>query len=111
MPESAFSTALIFNFESFGLSATEKNTRSPLMPASAECVAAFKFPPFLESKLYMGIPSESLNHNTNFTESCGNGVKSHGSSTSRSCAAHMTRAGTEMKTQFEDVYLFIQSCQ
>lgn len=68
------------------------------MPASAECVAAFRLPPFLESKLYMGIPSESLNHNTNFTESCTDGgVKSHGNSTSRSCAAQMTRAGTVMR--------------
>lgn len=95
MPPSASSTALIFSFESFGLSPTEKNTRSPRMPAKAECVAAFKFPPFLESKLYIGIPSVSLNHNTNFTESWGvGGCKSQGNSMSFSGAAQTTRAGT-----------------
>ena len=112
MPPSASSTALIFSFESFGLSPTEKNTRSPRMPAKAECVAAFKFPPFLESKLYIGIPSVSLNHNTNFTESWGvGGCKSQGNSMSFSGAAQTTRAGTDKRRKMLKFYqnIFLHS--
>lgn len=86
----------------------EKNTRSPRMPARAECVAALSVPPLLESKLYIGMPSVSLNHNTNFTESCSDGgVRSHGNSTSRSGAAHMIRAGTVRKNRKRNGELFL----
>jgi hypothetical protein len=107
-PASLVFTSFIFNFASLGSSAAEKYNRSPKSPDNAECVASFSFPPFLESKLYKGIPVLSLNHNTNLTESCNAGVRSQGNSTSLLGAAQITRAGTVTKKRKINIYKIME---